>query len=66
MIAELEIEKGILEQVHSENKEVLKEHITLQVVETLVEKSVQEKTQVDVLTKKFQALEKSVQEAHTT
>jgi uncharacterized coiled-coil protein SlyX len=38
----------------------------MQVVETLTEKSVQAKTQVDALTKKFQALEKSVQEAHTT
>jgi hypothetical protein len=40
MILELETEKGILKQVHLKNKEVLKEHITLQVVDTLEEKSV--------------------------
>jgi hypothetical protein len=40
MIAELETEKGRLEHAHSENIKVLEEHITMQVVETLIEKSV--------------------------
>jgi len=39
MLVELEIEKGRLEHVHSESIAVLKENITLQVVETLIEKS---------------------------
>jgi uncharacterized coiled-coil protein SlyX len=43
---------------------VWEEHITMQVVETLTKKSVQTKTQVDALTKKFQTLEKYVQESH--
>jgi hypothetical protein len=40
MIIELETKKGKLEKVHSESIEVLKEHVTMQVVETLTEKSV--------------------------
>jgi hypothetical protein len=66
VIAELELEKRILEQVYSESIEVLKGNITMQVVETPTEKSMQAKNQVDELAKKFKELEKFVQEAHTT
>ena len=40
MIAKLDTEKGRLEQMHSESLEVLKEHVIMQVVETLTEKGV--------------------------
>jgi hypothetical protein len=49
----LETDKGRLEQVHSKSIEVLKEHTTMQVVETLTKKSAQAKIQVYALTKKF-------------
>jgi hypothetical protein len=39
MIEELEIEKVRLEHTHSESIKVLEEHMELQVVETLIEKS---------------------------
>jgi hypothetical protein len=51
MITTLEIEKSRMEQAHSESIQVLKEHVTMQVMETLTEKSVQAKKQVDELAK---------------
>jgi preprotein translocase subunit SecA len=64
MIAELELEKIRLEHVQSKIRKVLEEHITMQVVETLIEKSAQEKKQVDELAKELQEFERSVQVAH--
>jgi hypothetical protein len=53
MIVELETKKERLEHAHSESIAVMKEHIIIQVVETLTRKSLQVKTQVDELTNKF-------------
>jgi len=49
----LEIEKYEMEQAHLERIRVLKDHITVQVMETLIEKSVQAKKRVDELEKHF-------------
>jgi hypothetical protein len=65
MIEEMDIEKGRLEHMHSDILEMLKEHVTMQVVDTLTEKSVHAKKKLDALSKKFHTLEKSVQEEHT-
>jgi hypothetical protein len=65
MITELEATKGRIEKLHLESVEVLKEHITTQLVENIAERSAQEKAQVQELTGRFQALKKSVQEENT-
>jgi hypothetical protein len=65
MITELEATKGRIEKLHLESVEVLKEHITMQLVESIAERSVQEKTQVQELTGRFEVLKKSVQEENT-
>jgi hypothetical protein len=44
MIKKLEETKGRLEQLHLEGVEVMKEHITTQLVENIVEKRTQVKT----------------------
>jgi hypothetical protein len=61
MIEELQTKKGRLAQAHAERREVLKEHMTMQDVEILAEKSVQEKEKVTDLEKKFHALEVALQ-----
>jgi hypothetical protein len=49
-----------------ETEELLKEHITVQTVESVAEKSAQVKTRVEEISGKFQELEKSVKDANTT
>jgi hypothetical protein len=49
-----------------ESGEILKEHITMHIVDIVAEKSVQVKSKVEEISGRFQELEKSVQEAHTT
>jgi chromosome segregation ATPase len=66
MLTEIDAAKGQIEQVGLESGELLKEHITVQIVETVAEKSTQVKSQVEEISSRFQELEKSVQEAHTT
>jgi hypothetical protein len=53
MLTTLEIEKYEMEQAHLERIRVLKDHITVQVMETLIEKSAQAKKRVDELEKHF-------------
>jgi hypothetical protein len=64
MIEELQTEKGRLAQTHAERREVLKEHMTTQDVETLVEKNVQEKETTTKMENKFHALEVALQKVN--
>ena len=47
MLIDIDTTKGKIEQVGLESGELLKEHITMQIVETIVEKSAQIKYQVE-------------------
>jgi hypothetical protein len=64
MIDELQTEKGKWEQVLTERREVLTEHITTQGLETLAGKSAEAKEKVTELAKKFHALEVALQKVH--
>jgi hypothetical protein len=50
MIIELEETKGRIEKLNLDIVEVMKEHITLYIVENIVEKSTQVKSQIQELT----------------
>jgi hypothetical protein len=65
-ITKLEMEKARMEQAHSESLQMMKENVTVRVMETLIEKNVQMKSKGDDLEKKFQDIEKSVQKEHMT
>jgi hypothetical protein len=47
MLTDIDAEKGHIEQVGLESGELLKEHITTWTMETIVEKSVEVKSQVE-------------------
>jgi hypothetical protein len=64
MITMLEIEKVGMEQAHEDNKEALKEHMTVQDVEIIAEKSVQAKDKETYLAQKFHALEVALQKVN--
>jgi len=53
MITKLEETKGRLEQLHLESVEVMKEHITTQLVENIAEKRTQVKTRAEELKEDF-------------
>jgi hypothetical protein len=61
MIEKLQAEKGKIEKIHVECREVLAEHITVQSVEKLAEKSTQVKEKVTQLEKVFQELQLAIQ-----
>jgi peptidoglycan hydrolase CwlO-like protein len=64
MIDELQIEKGRWEHVLAESREVLKENITTQGLETLEGKSAEAKEKATKLGKKFHVLELALQKVH--
>jgi len=66
MLTDIDIAKGQIQQFVLESGELLKEHITEQTVETITEKSMQVKSQVEKISSRFHMLEKSVHEAYTT
>jgi hypothetical protein len=66
MLNDIDVAKGQIEQISLETRELLKEHITAQIVETIEEKNTQVKSRVEEISSRVQALEKSVQEENTT
>jgi hypothetical protein len=66
IIVELEEEKTMMTQVHAKSTKSLKEHITTQMVEELIEKGVQAKAKWEELEGKFHDLEKVMKGANTT
>jgi hypothetical protein len=66
MLIDIYTTKDQIEQVVLESGELLKEHIYVQTVDIIAEKNAQVKSQVEEITNRFQVLEKSIQETHTT
>jgi hypothetical protein len=66
IIVQLEEEKTIMTQAHSESATLLQEKITTQIVEALTDKDAQVKEKGKELANKFHSLEKTVQGVHTT
>jgi hypothetical protein len=66
MLIEINAAKGQIEKVGLESEELLKEHITAQILEAVAKKSTQVTSRVEDIKGRFQELEKSMQKAHTT
>jgi hypothetical protein len=66
MLTNIDAAKGHIEQFGLESGELLKENITTQTVDTIKENSMQVKSQVEHISSRFQVIDKSVHEAHTT
>jgi hypothetical protein len=66
MFTDIYTTKDQIEQVVLESGELLKEHIYVQTVDIIAKKNALVKSQVEEITNRFQVLEKSIQETHTT
>jgi hypothetical protein len=61
MIEKMQVEKGKIEKIHAEHKEVLVEHITMESVEKLAKKSTQVREKFTQLLKLFHELQLAIQ-----
>jgi hypothetical protein len=66
ILNDIDVAKGQIKKNSLESGEFLKEHITMKIVDIVVEKSVQVKSQVEEVSRMFQELEKSMQEENNT
>jgi len=66
MLTDIDEAKGQVEKVGMENEELLKDPIIVKTVDIVAKKSTHVKYKVEDISGKFQELEKSLQEAHTT
>jgi hypothetical protein len=53
MLNEIDISKGKVEQISLETEDLLKDHITVQIVETVAEKNVEVKSRVEEIPGRF-------------
>jgi hypothetical protein len=53
MLNEIDISKGKVEQISLETEDLLKDHITVQIVETVEEKNVEVKSRVEEIPGRF-------------